>query len=107
MTEAAFDDDDDDWDMSKARAKLAQKQDKRRAPSKARKRVILESSDGRSLRATGRTAQFNFRSSPEIKEMATSAAEAAGVSLALWMEDAIKAALRKQGIAIDEGGEDA
>lgn len=49
--------------------------------------------DGRSLRKTGRTAQFNFRARDDLKKAAQEAAKADGISLAEWMEAAIEAAL--------------
>ncbi len=49
--------------------------------------------DGRTLRATGRTAQFNFRSRAELKTAVQVAAKAGGVTVAEWMERAIEAAL--------------
>lgn len=49
--------------------------------------------DGRTLRATGRTAQFNFRSRAELKTAVQEAAKANGMTVAEWMEHAIEAAL--------------
>lgn len=49
--------------------------------------------DGRSLRTTGRTAQFNFRSRAELKSAVQDAAKANGMTVAEWMEHAIEAAL--------------
>jgi uncharacterized protein (DUF1778 family) len=49
--------------------------------------------DGRSLRATGRTAQFNFRSRADLKGAVQEAAKANGMTVAEWMELAIEAAL--------------
>jgi hypothetical protein len=50
--------------------------------------------DGRSLRATGRTAQFNFKCLPEIKSLIHETAGSEGVTVAEWMERAMLAALR-------------
>jgi len=50
--------------------------------------------DGRSLRATGRTAQFNFKCTPEIKSLVHETAETEGLTVAEWMERAVQAALR-------------
>ena len=56
---------------------------------------MAEAVDKRSLRATGRTEQFNFKTLPGLKERAQKAAEAAGIPLALWMENTLLAALAK------------
>jgi hypothetical protein len=50
--------------------------------------------DGRSLRATGRTAQFNFKCTPEIKALVHETADREGLTVAEWMERAVLAVLR-------------
>ena len=50
--------------------------------------------DGRSLRATGRTAQFNFKCTPEIKALVHETADSESLTVAEWMERAVLAALR-------------
>ena len=60
---------------------------------KAKRKKIADTVDKRSLRATGRSEQFNFRARAGLKERAQQAAEAAGVTLAEWMESAVEAYL--------------
>src|SRR5262245_8271150 len=62
------------------------------------KAVDRSAMDGRSLRCTGRTAQFNFKALPELKPAAQKAAGKAGLTLAEWMEEAVTAKLREGGI---------
>ena len=93
MTEAI---DWSDEDLRKAREKFASKVDGRKAARKSRQKRVSDSVDGRSLRATGRTEQFNFRSNPGLKDLATEAAERAGITLAEWMENAVHAQLDKE-----------
>ena len=78
---------DDDWDMAAARAKLAPKHDSSKKARQTRQKRIAKAvdrsaRDGRSLRSTGRTAQFNFKALPELKPAAQRAAERAGMTLA-------------------------
>jgi predicted HicB family RNase H-like nuclease len=68
---------------------------------KSRRKQIAESVDRRSLKATGRTEQFNFRAREGLKERAQEAAEAAGIPLAEWMEQAVEAYLAQEsGVAV-------
>jgi len=99
--------DDDDWDMAAARAKLAPQHDNSKRARQSRQKRIAKAvdrsaTDGRSLRSTGRTAQFNFKALPELKpaalKAAQKAAEKAGLTLAEWMEEAVTAKLREEGI---------
>jgi predicted HicB family RNase H-like nuclease len=95
--------DDEDWDMAVARAKLAPKHDNSKKGRQQRQQRIARAvdrsaRDGRSLRSTGRTAQFNFKALPELKLAALKAAEKAGLTLAEWMEEAVTAKLREEGI---------
>ena len=90
--------DDEDWDMQAARAKLAPQHDNSKKARQSRQKRIAKAvdrsaTDGRSLRSTGRTAQFNFKALPELKPAAQRAAERAGMTLAEWMEMAVQAAL--------------
>jgi predicted HicB family RNase H-like nuclease len=90
--------DDDDWDMAAARAKLVARHDNSKKARQTRQKRIAQAvdqsaRDGRSLRRTGRTAQFNFKALPELKPAAQEAAERAGLTLAEWMEMAVQAAL--------------
>lgn len=96
--------DDEDWDMEAARAKLRPKVDQSKRGRQGRQRKIAQAvtpsaRDGRSLRSTGRTAQFNFKALEGLKPAAQKAATAAGLTLAEWMERAVNAALTEQGEA--------
>ena len=64
---------------------------------RARERQINGTVDGRSLRATGRTEQFNFKAKPGIKLAAMEAAKAEGLTMAEWMENLLQSALGLQG----------
>src|SRR5262245_7211772 len=95
--------DDEDWDMAAARAKLAPQHDNSKKARQSRQKRIAKAvdrsaKDGRSLRSTGRTAQFNFKALPELKPAAQKAAEKAGLTLAEWMEEAVTAKLREERI---------
>ena len=81
--------------MAKAREKLRAKgfQQRPEGPKAERKR-IRAAVDGRSLRGTGRSEQFNFKCREEIKRCAIEAARADGITIAEWMERAIEAALK-------------
>jgi len=90
---------DDEWDFAKARAKLAPKLDNRTAARKARKRVLADAVDGRSLRATGRNQHLNFKASQRIKHLIAKHVPKGKVSL--WLEGAILDKLRSEGIDVD------
>jgi predicted HicB family RNase H-like nuclease len=64
---------------------------------KAREQQLRSTVDGRTLRTTGRTAQFNFKCRPDIKTNAVEAAKEDGLTIAEWLEAAIEAALAKRG----------
>ena len=84
------------FDMSAARKLWEQKNvTRKKADRKGQRKKLVASVDKRSLRATGRTAQFNFRATPEMKAKAQEAAEAAGLSIAEWMELAVAAYLAR------------
>jgi predicted HicB family RNase H-like nuclease len=89
MTDSTHDFSDED--LRAARAKFAAKVDGRKAARKTRQKRLSASTDGRSLRASGRTEQFNFRSSPGLKKSAQNAAAGRGITLAEWMEEAVEA----------------
>jgi hypothetical protein len=63
---------------------------------KAKRQQIADSVDGRRLRATGRSEQFNFRAREGLKDRAQSAASEAGITLAEWMEQAVEAYLGEE-----------
>jgi hypothetical protein len=68
-----------------------------RALAPARKPENRAAVDGRSLRVTGRTEQFNFKCREDIKRRAVEAAREDGVAIAEWMERTIEAALKVKG----------
>lgn len=91
------------YDMTAARKLWEEKKlGKKKSDRKAKRKKLVESVDKRSLRATGRTEQFNFRTSTEIGTKARAAARAAGMTIAEWMEQAVAAYL-----AEPRGGGDA
>lgn len=89
----AVDDSAPIFNMAEAVAKFAPKVDNSRKARKSRHKTVSNATDGRSLRASGRTAQFNFKALPELKPAAQQAAREAGLTLAEWMEAAVNAAL--------------
>jgi hypothetical protein len=90
---------DDEWDFAKARAKLAPKLDTRTAARKARKQMLADAVDGRSLRATGRNQHLNFKASQRVKDLLAQHVPKGKISL--WLEGAILDKLRKEGIDPD------
>ena len=87
---------DEAYDMDAARKMWKEKKlGKTKSDRKAQRKKLVGAVDKRSLRTTGRTEQFNFRASPEMKAKAQEAAQAAGVSIAEWMEEAVAAYLAK------------
>jgi hypothetical protein len=53
--------------------------------------------DRRTLKATGRTEQFNFRTMPEVKERAKKAAALRGLTVTEWIEEAILRLAEEEG----------
>ena len=94
MTELADDFDFEDPDaMAKARATLRAKGFSSTPKARKQKETKIRSAvDKRTLRVTGRTAQFNFKAREDIKRRVTEAAEGEGITIAEWMERAIEAA---------------
>ncbi len=90
------------FDMKSARDKFRSVVDTSRKGRAARHKVVTDSVDRRTLRKTGRTAQFNFKATPTLHARAKVAAEHAGLSLAEWMEGILETAL-----AVEDGGKDA
>ena len=90
------------FDMKAARDKFRPVADTSKKGRTARHKIISESVDRRTLTRTGRTAQFNFKSTPGLHARAKAAAERKGQSLAEWMEGILEAAL-----AAEEGGKNA
>ena len=96
--------DDDDWDMAAARLRLKPKIDQTKRGRQDRQRKLAKSvdpiaSDGRSLRATGRTAQYNTKMKPELKALLASHIPRGQASL--WLEEAILAKLKAEGVDFD------
>jgi predicted HicB family RNase H-like nuclease len=84
------------FDIREARKLWAAKSGPSDKKARQKKRSkIAATIDKRSLRATGRTEQFNFRASPEMIASVRDAASAAGIPIAEWMEDAVAAYLAK------------
>jgi hypothetical protein len=91
----------------RAQAKIEAGKFKQKAPAtgkasrKTRERSLADSVDGRALRPAGRSAQWNIRCRPGLREEAIEAARIEGVSLATWIERvveaAVAAALKKDG----------
>jgi hypothetical protein len=99
MNESELTPEDEEWDFAKARAKLAPKQDGRKAARKNRQKRLADAVDGRSLRATGRTEHLNFKARPEIKDLLATHVPKRKVSL--WLEEAIIAKLKAEGVEFD------
>jgi hypothetical protein len=97
MTDTAF----DDLDMAAARAKFSAKLDGRKAARKARQKKTADAVDGRSLRATGRTEHLNFKATPQVKKLLATHVPKGRVSL--WLEEAILAKARAEGLLETEG----
>jgi hypothetical protein len=93
---------DEDWDFEAARKRLsaAPKVDGRAAARKSRKKKMVDSVDGRSLRSTGRIEHLNFKASPRIKAALAAYVPKGGISL--WLERAIIRQLKEEGHEIDD-----
>jgi hypothetical protein len=92
------------FDIREARKLWASKEEAGDSPGKKGKKAQARKNkrkqltgvvDRRSLQATGRTEQFNFRANPDIIEKVKDAASAAGIPIAEWMEEAMNAYLAK------------
>jgi hypothetical protein len=90
------------FDMKAARDKFRPIADTSKKGRAIRHKAISASVDRRTLTRTGRTAQFNFKSTPGLHARVKAAAERKGQSLAEWMEEVLEAKL-----AADQGGGDA
>ncbi len=66
----------------------------KKSERKARERKVAKMVDGRSLRAKGRTAQFNVKVKPELKQALSEWLEKDGTSLADWLERTIEREIR-------------
>ena len=99
MNETELTPEDEEWNFAKARAKLAPKLDGRKSARKNRQKRLADAVDGRSLRATGRTEHLNFKATPEIKALLAKHVPKRTVSL--WLEEAIIAKLKAEGVDVD------
>jgi hypothetical protein len=61
-----------------------------RAERKAKEDRTGKLADGRSLRATGRTAQFNFKCREDIKKRTQAIADELEIKMAVLMEDLLE-----------------
>src|SRR5262245_4510146 len=61
-----------------------------------KKETRVRPDDGRRLKATGRTAQFNVNMKPAVKAAIIKAARKAGISVTVWIEQAALAYMRHQ-----------
>ena len=76
------------------------RQDRRaKTARKGRQKKVEKSTDGRSLRATGRTELVNFRAHPRVKQAIADHIPKGKISL--WLEEAIIAKLQAEGVKID------
>ena len=94
---------DEAFDMEEARKKWKQKFDTKKSPRKKRHQKLTDSVDRRSLRATGRTEQFNFRCSEGLKRRAQKAAKSEGITLARWMERLVEVGLAECEAKVEGG----
>ena len=97
--------DDEEWDMAAARAKLAPKHDGSKKARQSRQKKLTaavdrSASDGRSLRATGRTEHLNFKSRGDIKALLQKHVGRGRMSL--WLEEAIIAKFREEGVEVPD-----
>ena len=92
-------DNNDVFDMKAARAKFTSQVNNSKSGRKARQKTIGEATDGRSLRTTGRTEHLNFKATPQVKALLAQHVGKGMVSL--WLEGAIFAKLRAEGVDID------
>jgi hypothetical protein len=96
ISERVIDYENDPAAIAKMRAqfKLARKDTPKER--KQREQKIRSAVDGRSLRATGRTVQFNFKCWAETGQRAREAAKAKGMTIAEWMQRAVDLALAQE-----------
>lgn len=84
-------------DWSAARQKWAGKMDNKKKARKERERKLAGSIDRRSLKATDRTAIFSFRTTEDLKPLATKLAKSRGLGIGEFMEALVLAAAKEQG----------
>ncbi|MGA7325563.1 MAG: hypothetical protein WBX25_14000 [Rhodomicrobium sp.] len=80
--------------MAKARERLLAKGfGSPKKERKKREKQVRSTVDGRTLKVTGRTEQFNFKAREDVKRRVVEAAKEDGLAIAQWMEQIIEAAL--------------
>lgn len=99
MTDASADEKAPIFNMADAVAKFGGKVDNSRKARKTRHKTVSNATDGRSLRATGRTEHLNFKALPMIRELLDQHVPKGGRSL--WLEEAIIAKLKAEGVEVD------
>lgn len=77
------------FDMRAAKKKFGPAVDTSPKARKSRQAAISNATDGRSLRATGRTEHLNFKATPATREMVDDAAKTLGIPKSLWLEQVI------------------
>lgn len=91
--------DDTDFDpatfLPVARQKFGAIVDGSRKARKARHKAINKAIDGRSLRATGRTQQLNFKATSETSKMIDEAAKMLDTTKSQWLEQIVHEAFMK------------
>jgi hypothetical protein len=85
--------------LRKAFARHSNQVDTRKKARKERRKQALAAGDRRSLRATGRNQQLNIKASARLKALLAAHVENGGLSL--WIEEAILAKLRAEGVDVD------
>jgi predicted HicB family RNase H-like nuclease len=81
----------------KARAMQASPGKSQKSQRKTREKKVQSVVDGRSLRATGRTEQFNINMRPDLKSQVAERAKAEGITVTVWVERVFEAALDVRG----------
>ena len=89
------------FNMKEWREKTKASVDTSKKGRKAKHKKVTESAepDGRSLRATGRTEQVNFKAHPAVKKALDTHVGKGKISL--WLEQAIIAKLREEGFDVE------
>jgi hypothetical protein len=92
---------DNDKDaLARAKALWNSKIDSSKSARQKRRRKVYRLQDGRSLNASGRTELFNFRASPEIRDLLKKHVGRGKISL--WLEAAIVAKLMANGVKVGQ-----
>jgi len=82
--------------MGEVLSRIRSNVDTGRKGRKARHLTVAGAIDKRSLRATGRTEQMNFKVTPRIKDAL--AKHVGRGKMSLWLEQAIMAKLKEEGV---------